>query len=59
MPTDALMELIRLWALERWPRRPVQRITVELADGDKVKMPMPDVAYKPATATRSPPRPNP
>ena len=44
------MELIRLWALERWPRRPVQRITVELADGDKVKMPMPDCPYQPAGA---------
>jgi hypothetical protein len=50
VPTDELMELIRLWALERWPRRPVQRITIELADGDKVKMPMSDVPYKPATA---------
>jgi hypothetical protein len=50
VPTDELMKLIRLWALERWPRRPVQRVTVELADGDKVKMPMPDCPYQPAGA---------
>jgi hypothetical protein len=48
VPTDELKEMIRLWALERWPRRPVVRLTIELADGDKVKMPMPDCPYRPA-----------
>lgn len=41
-------------ALERWPRRPVVRIRIDLADGDMVKLPMPDVPYKPAAP--KPPR---
>ncbi len=54
MSTDDLIEAVRLYCLERFPRRPAVRFTVVLIDGEKIKMSIPDVPCRPPTAPNGP-----
>ena len=54
MPTDELMEMIRQWAAERWPRGPAVSVVVKLLDGVKVTFSLPDVPYRPSSPASAP-----
>lgn len=44
MSTEELLEAVRAYAQERFPRTPAVRVSIELIDGDKVKLRIPDAS---------------
>jgi hypothetical protein len=44
MTTDELLEVVRAYAQERYPRTPAVRVRIDLADGEPIRLPIPDRA---------------